>query len=611
MDVIANNAMGTEMGNISRTNAAISTAGGVDGFSNLQAAESSVRTAESKGATVSKIAEALRHDNKNLSDEQAKKMAQAIVEGSQKGADKFKEALSSLGELQGNTMSMKTAKDFQTVDAAKRNGILDSNGNVTDLGRENYFNAASQDFARSAEMLKQTDDPVKNEKWVKALEDKGINMSDFRDPVTGKALTGQAMRDAIARNQAMLFSHGKGIVGADGKVFTGTVIDGHAQGKVSGGLSSSVDNTDIEKFGNSTQILTQGKFKSQVEAFKVANGRGPHSMKELAQWVEKSDLAEESKNSFFGNLVNTIATRLGVSPESAEVGAYMAGMGVGGWMLNKTFGDPVGKTVGSIRKGVNKVSDKLGFTSPSDDINDPHNKTQHNSTSHHNNEPGNSHGNQSAHDNSFHSNSTSNSTKSTENVKGTKGFSGKNTTESGIILPDNPKEPIPHVNAGAVRTVSREAETALKAAKTIEDAAKAVEWMALADAPYYNMKSGSFRTARAVAALNQVFDAGTKGILATGEEFIGKTLGVDALFGTHLSKAAAATLSSAGKDIGNAFNNISHLFSSDNRVYGYEDEAPSATGQNNSVNTNLNADGTPPALKVVNGKLVAYFRVRV
>ncbi|WP_457749110.1 hypothetical protein, partial [Sulfurimonas sp.] len=271
MSIITRNAMGAEAGNIAATNAAINAGGGVAGYAGFKAASSGVQTSEAIGATKGKLEEALLHDNPNMTKDEAKKMADAIVKGSTEGAEKFKEALKSLKGLAQTESATKTESSFQDIKARKEQGFLDSDGSITKLGKEAIGNRFQTDNTKLNTLLKNTDNPEENKKWISALEKKGMNMSSFKDK-DGNPLVGQAMRNAIAKNQAMLYSHGTAIVGDDGKRFSGTVLNGVAQGSVAGGLSSVNDNSNVKKFGNSTQLLTQGKFKAQQAAFKVAHG---------------------------------------------------------------------------------------------------------------------------------------------------------------------------------------------------------------------------------------------------------------------------------------------------------------------------------------------------
>jgi len=436
MGVVANNAMASEGANIAGLNSAIQTAGGVDGFVGLKSSSSAVQTAEAIGGTEGKVQEALMKNNPQMSKEQAEAMSKAIVEGSKEGAQHFKDALGTLGSLASTISAGKTASDLKSISVAGgKEGYVDLQTKTAQIRTD------SQVGTTEGDIHKMNNDKVYqgiinkhlagltpgSEQYKKAVRE--LQEAKFLDA------SGHLNQNKDERFQGLMQATKGNMAGMHG------ITVGSSSYSVSGGAGGSNDDVRVskdtsvtDKFGSSTQLLTQGKFKSQLDAFKVANGKGPRSMQELAKWVENSDLAEESKNSFFGNLVNTVATRLGVSPDSAEVGAYMTGIGLGGYMFNKGLGNPVGKAW-------DKVDNKLSGGKNAESSHQSSDNTQYDSTNHHNNEPDNSHGKQTAHSDLLNKD-IPNSTTSRDNVKGFKGFSGENVTESGIILPDHPKEPM-------------------------------------------------------------------------------------------------------------------------------------------------------------------------
>jgi len=489
MDIIANNAMGMEMGNIAGSNSAIKATGGVEKFASLQGTESAVRTAETQKATISKIAEGLKHADPKLTNEQAQKMAKAIVEGSQEGANKFKEALGALGNLAGTLAGGKTRSDFTSVSAAggsegykeqqarKAAGMVSSTKEEMQFLDENYkkggYEGAMQDKGKMSAVstigslgkgniwTKKTAAEL-DEKFQKGLADGTFKKEDLAkyykngDVRKGNIKDHFELAAAFAESSAGNYQGMHGIV--IGKNSVGIAVsDGHVR-------MASIDDSTVRKTGDSTNLnVTSGLQQRAIKYAREQMGKGASEEAVNQRAIRIMKVAEENKSK--GNpledasiitaahqvnqeakkhgepnnvqnwipdnnpanvVENMLDKALGVASEYGTL--VMAGFGV-----NSIFGNPAGKAFKSWKKSRSVKTENSIPNEPGNPRTDQ--QTQKPSSD------------SEFHDDSFNKNIPNSTTKS-GNVKDIKGFSGKNTTESGIILPDNPKEPIPHVNVG-------------------------------------------------------------------------------------------------------------------------------------------------------------------
>lgn len=502
MGILSNNAMGQEAGNISGMNAAIAVAGGVTGFSALKATQSAVQTTEAASTVKSKIEEGLLHSGQAKTPEEAKKLAEAIVNGSAEGADKFKKALESLGnlagakvggqtradytsqaiaggsekykELQADTASMKTAQSMKSIKAQKEAGFMDENGNITSKGMEAYGVVAGQQASHLSKLLDFANDPKGLEKIRNKMNsDEPGSGDEWIAPFMNgnKIKTGQDLLNAMSAQKATVFMASNAIAGGGAKVFTGAIDQNSVSGKVSGGLGIVNDTTSVKKSGKSsifddaTKINTGVQIKgTTLDPAAWAEVTGKMISKHGFQAVEGA--IADAKNGNFDNfrkfakdtfgdengdeIANNLQVQWQQDPKtgSNRLGEFLfAGVATyGAYKMDKKFNpelDVEGKKTGR-GNFFGKIQDrgrsiKESVLGTSSTI-----KSEQSTNESDNSQPNktNQEKTNDLHDDSFTKNMSNDNIKSSEN-KAPSGNktppSGYKTTDSGIIVPEDTK----------------------------------------------------------------------------------------------------------------------------------------------------------------------------
>ena len=464
MGVIADNAMASEGANIAGLNKAIQTAGGVDGFVGLKGSSSAVQTAEAIGGTEGKVQEALMKNNPKMSSEQAEAMSKAIVEGSKEGAKQFKDALGTLGSLASTMAGSKTRSDIASIDAAG--------------GSEKFKETQAKSAAgKMASMQSEQHDlDIENKDgggYIGAMADKGSstavatmgaiakkglftkqNMQSFYDKLRNEGFSKDQLSDLLDSQghvktewaaAAAMSAHAAGnLKGQHGLVFGNKAvgasfskkgvnvqsIDGSFKKDMSQSYNYQYDykNGVTLKDGFHADVSTlatlTGKYGGKVidAAVKSAKDGNFKPFKDLVNHIRPDELKtnQDSDNNNGGHFFEKWAGR------AVEVGSATAIV----YGADKKWNE--GRAWGKVKSVFGKEKSSPDSSNPLDQTS---NQTSDNKTN-------NTQENKPSHNDSFQS---KDNTIISENGKPIKGFSGASTTESGIILPDHPKEPIPHM----------------------------------------------------------------------------------------------------------------------------------------------------------------------
>jgi len=155
--------------------------------------------------------------------------------------------------------------------------------------------------------------PQSLEKLLNELKSKGMDVSNLE----GK--TGLDFLEALSSSNALRFYGQNSIVGADGKVFNGAITsDGKISGKITGGLSKVIDNSN--KLDNSN-VIKNGNFADVPDGFMQRmwdkiNKEHPNATQGEKMAMLANEMAKFKKDQSYGNAKNNAVFELG------EWGAY-------------------------------------------------------------------------------------------------------------------------------------------------------------------------------------------------------------------------------------------------------------------------------------------------
>jgi len=220
------------------TNARIKDLGGVNKAVDFDVTSTRTKTAEEKGALSGKLTESLK--SLGIAPEEAKKLAESIMEGHREGAELLKAALSKVSDISNYSASSNFAKTDEKIktaggidEAIKFDRDATKIQTAKDLGNIETLN----DFINNPEALNKFLSKIKE-------KDKDIDLSNLE----GK--TGVDFLKALGASQALYFSGNNSIVSADGKIFQGGITpDGKVGGRITGGLSEVIDDSFSKKEG--------------------------------------------------------------------------------------------------------------------------------------------------------------------------------------------------------------------------------------------------------------------------------------------------------------------------------------------------------------------------
>lgn len=208
---------------------------------------------------------------------------------------------------------------------------------------------------------------------------------------TNNALTGLDFWNKNAELKAGSFSGSNSIMLGGGSIFSGGLgQDGEVTGTVNRGLASKTDNSikndSSVKISEGTEYTSAQKWANVERGLRAANGdwdnlSSEEQQKQIKAVLAKIDASKDAREGFLDKMIVAISEVTGLSPE--EVSA--AALAVGGYAFaNQITGGGVNKGIKTgwdkTKAGVNDLSDRFGFTSSSDNINNPTNSTPDNST---------------------------------------------------------------------------------------------------------------------------------------------------------------------------------------------------------------------------------------
>ena len=256
------------------TNARIKDLGGVDKAVDFDVTGTRIKTAEEKGALSGKLTESLK--SLGIAPEEAKKLAESIMEGHREGAELLKAALSKVSDVSNYSAASNFAKTDEKIKTAGGiNEAIKFDRDATkiqtakDLGNIETLN----DFINNPEALN---------KFLSKLKEKNMDVSNLE----GK--TGVDFLKALGASQALYFSGSNSIVGADGKVFQGGITpDGKVGGKITGGLSEVIDDSFKKKEGKTFEGQAREDIHNGIYKLAKFFGADDKTANEIADGVIK------------------------------------------------------------------------------------------------------------------------------------------------------------------------------------------------------------------------------------------------------------------------------------------------------------------------------------
>ena len=250
-NTMASNAMyGAESQALS-TKAKLDAQGGID-----KAVKVDTTEAKLKAATQMDVLD------KNLKEAGASK-------GLESSMDDLTKAIDKLATTQGSLAGEKTTSDIANVEAKKDAGIFNTDGTVSQLGKEALAIKPGEDatsLAKKVEMgkkggeaIEQVAEKMKTAGRSKEAIDKAIAPFKNED---GTFKQGQEFWNTIAAQKQGVFSGSNALMLGDGVMASGGFSDGKFTGKISEGISTIRDNSETTKQGQSDDGVIKDKLKS-------------------------------------------------------------------------------------------------------------------------------------------------------------------------------------------------------------------------------------------------------------------------------------------------------------------------------------------------------------